>query len=220
MSRRYTISLDLSGKLCLVVGGGQVAERKVRSLLECGAGVKVVSPGLSPGLRALAAEGRIDYREGPYVTADLDGVFLVIGATDREEVNRRVADDCAARNLVVNIVDDPGKGNFFVPAVVRRGDLTIAVSTGGRSPMLARKIREELERAYGPQYGDFLEILGRLREKVIENESDENRKTEILERFVSEEILGLLKAGRLETVKERLESAYRGCGLEPPDGSG
>lgn len=215
MSRRYTISLDLFQKDCLVVGGGQVAERKVRSLLECGARVKVISPEITPGMGKLAAEGLILYREGFYQDSDLNGVFLVIGATDREEVNRRIADDCAARNLVVNIVDDPGKGNFFVPAVVRRGALTIAVSTEGKSPMLARKIREELERAYGPQFSEFLELLGQLRERVINNETSEQKKRNLLEELVSEEILDLLKEGRLELVKERLHSAYRGSGLEP-----
>ena len=215
MSRRYTISLDLFQKDCLVVGGGQVSERKVRSLLECGARVKVISPEITPGLGKLAAEGLILYREGFYQDSDLNGVFLVIGATDREEVNRRIADDCAARNLVVNIVDDPGKGNFFVPAVVRRGALTIAVSTEGKSPMLARKIREELERAYGPQFSEFLELLGQLRERVINNETNEQKKRNLLEELVSEEILDLLKEGRLELVKERLHSAYRGSGLEP-----
>jgi precorrin-2 dehydrogenase/sirohydrochlorin ferrochelatase len=119
------------------------------------------------------------------------------------------------RNLVVNIVDDPGKGNFFVPAVVRRGALTIAVSTEGKSPMLARKIREELERAYGPQFSEFLELLGQLRERVINNETSEQKKRNLLEELVSEEILDLLKEGRLELVKERLHSAYRGSGLEP-----
>lgn len=215
MSRRYTISLDLFQKDCLVVGGGQVAERKVRSLLECGARVKVISPEITPGLGKLAAEGLILYREGFYQDSDLTGVFLVIGATDSEEVNRRVADDCAARNLVVNIVDDPGKGNFFVPAVVRRGALTIAVSTEGKSPMLARRIREELERAYGPQFSEFLELLGQLRERVVNNETSEQKKRNLLEELVSEEILDLLKEGRLELVKERLHSAYRGSGLEP-----
>jgi len=215
MSSHYPISLDLFQKICLVVGGGQVAERKVRSLLECGAGVKLVSPEITPGLRKLAAEGRIIYRAGSYHDGDLTGVFLVIGATDREEVNRRVADDCAGRNLIVNIVDDPAKCSFFVPAVVRRGALTIAVSTGGKSPMLARKIREELERAYGPQYGEFLELLGQLRKKVIKNETSEHKKMNRLEELLSEEILDLLKAGSLELVKERLQSAYRGSGREP-----
>lgn len=197
------ISLDLSGKTCLVVGGGQVAERKARTLAECGARVKVVSPGLTPGLRELAGSGQILYREGVYNSGDLDGVFLVIGATDDEVINGRVAGDCALRHLAVNIVDDPSKGNFFVPATVKRGPLTIGVSTGGKSPLLARKIREELEHLYGPQYAEFLDMLGELREKVINSTADEQKKREVLESLVSDEILALIKRGRLEQVKER-----------------
>lgn len=210
MRRRYSISLDLTDKECLVVGGGQVAERKARSLLECGARVRVVSPEISPGLTALAGEGRIAYRRGTYRASDLEGVFLVIGSTDQEAVNRQVADDCSARNLIVNIVDDPMKGNFFVPAVVRRGSLTIAVSTDGKSPMLARKLREELEKTYGPQYEEFLDMLGDLREAVIRNVSDHEKKREIFENLVDDVVLGLLKEGRMDRVKERVLSAYRG----------
>lgn len=210
LPKRYLISLDLSDKECLVVGGGSVAERKVRSLLECGARVRLVSPEISPGLESLAGEGRISCRNGYYQASDLEGVFLVIGATDREEVNRQVADDCAARNLVVNIVDDPGKGNFYVPAVVRRGSLTIAVSTDGKSPLLARRLREELEETYGAQYEEFLEMLGGLREDVIKSVPDDEKKREILESLVDDVVLGLLKEGRMDQVKERVLGAYRG----------
>lgn len=212
MPGRYSISLDLKDKQCLVVGGGLVAERKVRSLLECGASVRVVSPKISPGLTILAEEGKITYRPGYYRTSDLEGTFLVIGSTDQETVNQQVADDCFARNLIVNIVDDPTKGNFFVPAVVRRGSLTIAVSTGGKSPMLARKIREELEKTYGPQYEEFLDMLGDLREDVIRNVSSQDEKREILENLVDDMVLSLLKEGRMDLVKERVLSAYRGSG--------
>lgn len=210
MTRRYFISLNLTGKTCLVVGGGQVAERKVHSLIECSARVVVVSPSITPGLVKLAMEGKLVYRRGYYCNADLDGVFLVIGATNREEVNQQIADDCAERNLIVNIVDDQTKGNFFVPAVVRRGDLSIAVSTDGKSPMLARKIREDLEKTYGSSFGEFLDLLGDLRQDVIRNVTCQDLKREMLENMVDDEIISLLKEGCLERVKERLQSAYRG----------
>lgn len=210
MPGRYFISLDLAGKECLVVGGGQVAERKVRSLLECGARVKVVSPEISSGLKDMFEEGKIAYRCGFYDTSDLEGVFLVIGSTDREEVNRRVAADCSALNIIVNIVDDPGKSSFFVPAVVRRGSLTIAVSTDGKSPLLARKIREELEDAYGPQYGEFLDMLGDMREEIMNGISDSKDRRDIFENIVDDTVLKLLKEGRMDLVKERIMNAYRG----------
>jgi precorrin-2 dehydrogenase/sirohydrochlorin ferrochelatase len=212
MAGGYLVSLDLKSKKCLVVGGGNVAERKVRSLLECGAMVCVVSPEITPALKAMSDEGLIIYRQGSYQHSDLKDMFLVFGATGREEVNREIADDCASRGLIVNIVDDPAKCSFFVPATVRRGSLAIAVSTGGKSPLLARRIREELELAYGQQYGEFLEMLGGLREEVIKNVADPEKKKRILEDLVSQEILGMLKKGRLESAKEMLLGAYHGSG--------
>ncbi|MDF9408053.1 MAG: Siroheme synthase [Pelotomaculum sp. PtaB.Bin013] len=205
----YLISLDLSDKLCLVIGGGQVAERKVYSLIESGALVRVVGPELTPGLKDMVESGRILYRQGQYLPADLNNIFLVISATDNKEVNRQVAEDCASRNLLVNIVDTPEKCNFFVPAVVKRGGLSIAVSTSGRSPLLARKIREELETTYGLQYGEFLDLIADIRRDVINNVSDKNKKKEILENMVCDEVLDFLKSGRMDMVKERILSAYR-----------
>lgn len=214
MHRRYLISLDLKDKDCLVVGGGSVAERKARSLLQCGARVRVVSPEIVPAIESMAQKGEIIYRAGYYQKSDLEGVFLVIGATDQEKVNRQIADDCVERNLIVNIVDDPGKGNFFVPAVVSRGDLSIAVSTAGKSPMLARRLREELEETFGPQYAEFLDMLGELRENVIKKVTNEEKKRDILESLVDDVVLGLLKEGRMDLVKERVLGAYRGSGPE------
>ncbi len=212
MSGRYLVSLDLNNKRCLIVGGGSVAERKAQTLLECGACVCLVSPDITPLLELMVQEGKIIYRKGCYCSSDLAGVFLVIGASGREDVNRQVADDCLTRNLIVNIVDDPAKGNFFVPATFRRGSLEFAVSTGGKSPLLARKIREELERAYGEQYGEFLDMLGGIRKDIIQNVADPEKKKKILETLVDERVLGLLKEGRMDLVKEMLLSAYRGSG--------
>jgi len=191
----------------------------VRSLLECGARVIVVSPSITPGLAKLASENKLVYKKGYYRSSDLDGVFLVISATNSEDVNRQVAEDCAALNLIVNVVDDQSKGNFFVPAVIRRGDLTIAVSTNGKSPMLARRIREDLEETYGAQFGEFLELLGNLRQEVIRNVADLHLRREILENLIDSEVLRLLKEGCLESVKERLHNAYRGDRSKPQDGS-
>lgn len=212
MPGRYSLSLDLYQKVCLVVGGGTVAERKVESLLECGAFVRVISPEITSGLETLAREGQIDLEIRQFSPTDLEGVFLVIGSTNQETVNRQVAEEGAARNLLVNIVDDPGKGNFFVPSIVKRGSLTIAISTEGKSPLLARIIREELETVYGPQYGEYLDLVGDLRQAVIRNVKDPEKKRKILESFAGDVILSLLKEGRIDEVKERLLNAYCGCG--------
>jgi precorrin-2 dehydrogenase/sirohydrochlorin ferrochelatase len=150
-----------------VVGGGQVAERKVGRLLACGAQVAVVSRELTPRLAAWKGEGRIAHRDGLYDGACLEGACLAIGATDDAEVNGRIAADARCRGILVNIVDDPARCDFILPSVVERGDLQIAVSTGGKSPALARRLREELEERYGPEYAMLLSILGQLREKLI-----------------------------------------------------
>ena len=210
--RHYPVSLVLSDKLCLVVGGGRVAERKVNSLLDCGARVQMVCPELTPNLDKMAALGKINYRRGTYQTSDLAGVFLVVCAVNNKEVNQRIAADCAERNLLVNVVDQPDLCNFIVPAIMRRGDLTMAVSTGGKSPLLARHFRKELEKGYGVQYEEYLDLLGELRQKVIHQVTDEEKKMEILAGMVSPEILVLVQENRLDLIKERLNSAYRDGG--------
>lgn len=208
----YPVTLDLSGKVCLVVGGGQVAERKVRSLLACDAVVRLVSPDLTPILRDLADGNKVCYKPDRYQISDLDDVFIVICATGDSEINKRVAADCAARNLPVNLVDQPESCSFFVPSVLRRGDLTVAVSTGGKSPLLARKLRESMEQSYGEQYGEFLELLSQFRRIVLRDIKDQDLKRDILEDMVSADILALVRDNRMERIKERLNSAYLNSG--------
>ena len=202
--RYYPLCLDISGKRCVVVGSGIVAERKVERLLACGARVEVVGKALTPILAAWKEEGRIVHREADYEDSCLSGASLVIGATDDEAVNARIAKNAHARGIPVNIVDDPARCDFILPSVVERGDLLIAVSTGGKSPALARKVREDLEEAYGAEYAVLLEILGELREKVIAagRSSAENR-----ERFaavVRSEILDDIRRKDWMKVKEMI----------------
>ena len=208
MARCYPISLNIKDKLCLVVGGGAVAERKVHSLLECGARVRVVSPGLADGLADLAESGDIEYRPGEYTVEDLEGVFLVIAATDGEQVNRRVAADCFERNLLVNAVDDPPNGNFFVPAVVRRESLQVAVSTDGKSPLLARRIREYLDTVFSPGFGPMVEFLGDIRENIISNIDDDTSKKTILAGLIDRQAMRLMLEGQFDLAKERISNAY------------
>jgi precorrin-2 dehydrogenase/sirohydrochlorin ferrochelatase len=186
----------------LVVGGGLVAERKVRSLLEAGARVRVISPGLSSALQTLVDAGEIEYRPGIYRSGDVEGAFLVISATNDSEVNRLVARDCTARRILLNAVDDPEHCNFYVPATVRRGDLAIAISTGGQSPLLARKIREQLEREFGAHYGDYLALLGGIRHNIIRNVADPVQKAQLLEALATPEILDALRNRDYDRVKE------------------
>jgi len=200
----YPVYLSLRCRKCLVVGGGNVAERKVKSLLECGANVWVVSPLLTQGLTKLLEEKQIHCLHREYIPEDLDGCFLVISATNNPDINRKVADDCFTRNIPVNVVDEPEKCNFIVPSVMRRGSLAIAISTGGKSPLLARKIRERLEGLFGAEYADYLELMGELREQIIKEVPDKGERRKIFECLVNSDILELVEKGERELVKEKI----------------
>jgi len=161
--RYYPLSLDIGGRRCVVVGGGEVALRKSRALLEHGALVQVIAAELCPGIEALAADGRITAARRRYRRGDLCGAFVAIAATDNADINRKVAGEAASLGILINVVDSPVPSNFIVPACLRRGDLSIAVSTGGASPALARRIRERLEVDFGEEYEALLELVGRVR---------------------------------------------------------
>lgn len=165
----YPVFWDIAGKKCVVIGGGDVAARKVARLLHCGAAVHVVSPLLVPELADLKKQGHIGHVACDYANEHLSGAALVIGATDDEEINASISRDAKARGIPVNIVDDPQKCDFILPSLVERGDLTIACGTGGNSPALARRLREELEAAYGEEYAALLDILGQLRGRMEKN---------------------------------------------------
>jgi siroheme synthase-like protein len=165
--KTYPLFALLEDRACLVVGGGAVGERKVQDLLRAGAKVTVVSRDLTPRLTELADAGRILFIQGDFDPRHLEGVTLVVGATDDQEVNRRVSLASQARGLFVNIVDEPELCTFIVPAQMRRGPLTIAVSTGGASPALARQLREELEERFGEDYGRYLRVLKTVRDRVL-----------------------------------------------------
>ena len=152
-----------------MIGGGEVAARKVARLLDCGAQVSVVSPELVPELAALKKEKRMEHIDDEYAGEYLYGATLVIGATDDEKINATISQDAKAKGIPVNIVDDPQKCDFILPSLVERGDLTIACGTGGNSPALARHLREELEAAYGEEYVTLLNILGQLRGRMEKN---------------------------------------------------
>jgi precorrin-2 dehydrogenase/sirohydrochlorin ferrochelatase len=165
--RYYPIYLDIRGRPCLVVGGGGVGTRKVKGLLDCGARVTLISTEASEELCALADAGAITWHRRRYDPADLQGVFLVIGATDDEALNRRLSADAEARRLLCNIADRPAACNFILPSVVHRGDLILAVSTSGRSPAFAKHLRRRLEGEFGEEYAAMLRLMGAVRHKLL-----------------------------------------------------
>jgi len=158
----YPISLNIAGKPCLVAGGGRIALPKARHLAEAGARVTVVSPQFVPGFADLNAV----LVQRAFEPGDLEGMLLAIAATDDREVNRRVGEACRARGLLCNVVDDPEACGFFLNSVVRRGDLQLAVSTGGAAPALAKRLRNDLEERFPADYGDYLAFLRQARERT------------------------------------------------------
>lgn len=168
MKGYYPLLLNIAQAPCLVVGGGKVAERKVLSLLDCGAKVRVVSPRSSLKLREMAAGGQIELLPRHFKPSDIKGASLVIAATDNGPLNEKVASATGKKGILTNVVDNPRLGNFIVPSVVRRGDLLIAIATSGESPALARKLREEIEARYGEEYAQLLPLLSRWRRQLLE----------------------------------------------------
>lgn len=199
----YSISVDLTNRKCVVVGGGRVAERKVETFLEFGADVAVVSPELTPALRGLADTRTIEHVARQYQPADLDGAFLVVAATNDTEVNKAVFTEAQRRGVLVNVVDVPELCTFFVPAIVRRGDVVISVSTSGKSPSMARRIREELESEFGPHYGELAELLGELRDEVKTRYPDMADRSRAYVRVLDSDVLELLAAGKRDEAVER-----------------
>ncbi|WP_459909519.1 precorrin-2 dehydrogenase/sirohydrochlorin ferrochelatase family protein [Desulfotomaculum defluvii] len=210
MTDLYPVFLNLQDRLCLVVGGGRVAERKVTSLLACGARIRVVSPEVTSSIKGWYLAGRLELRERVYQAIDLEGVFLVFAATNSSVVNCNVINDCLKRQLAVNVADNPLNSNFFVPSVVRRGKLAIAISTSGASPMLAAKVRRQLEQNFGPEYEEYVDILLDLRDQVLNDIEDIDLRKNIFKEVVESDILELLREKKYDQVKERIKDAY--CG--------
>lgn len=192
----YPVNLNVRGRTCLVVGGGAVAERKVAGLLAAGAAVSVVSPKLTATLQARADAGEVAWQPKPYGTGHLGGVFLVLACTDNRAVNAQVTREASERGLLVLCADDPEAGSFVSPTVIRRGPLTLTVSTNGGSPTLAAVMRERLEADYGPEWGPLTAAIGALREIVKTNGSEAERKAAVRRALEDPDVHRLLAEGR------------------------
>lgn len=162
----YPIFLNISGKRCVVIGGGQVSLRKVKALLEHRASVEVISPDACPELNKLAENGEISMLPRSYRAGDLEDAFIVIAATSDRGINLEIAREAQRKSVLVNVVDDQENSDFIAPSYVRRGDITIAVSTAGRSPALARKIRTRLEKDFGDEYASLARLTDEVRAEI------------------------------------------------------
>lgn len=183
MPHLFPMFVKLAGRKCLVVGGGRVAEPKIESLLGCGAEVRVVSPSVTPAIAGWWRENRLTWRSRGFQPSDLEGKFLVIAATSSAEVNQAVFRHAEACGVLCNAVDEPERCHFYYPAIVRRGDLQIAISTAGASPALASRLRGELETMIGPEYAGVVERLGSARKRLFARPMDPERRRRILLRL-------------------------------------
>ena len=181
----FPIFLKLESRSCLVVGAGVIAEGKIQGLLAERASVKVVAPEATPQIRQWASAGTIEWHQREFESTDLEGKFLVIVATSSRDVNTRVFTEAHAKGILCNAVDDPPNCDFYYGAVVRRGDLQIAISTGGHSPALAQRIRQELEQQFGPEYESWVAELGKQREELAASDLDPDVRRRILHELAS-----------------------------------
>jgi precorrin-2 dehydrogenase/sirohydrochlorin ferrochelatase len=177
--------VKLDGRQVLVVGAGRVGEQKIRGLLPTGAEIRVVAREASGAVVEWARNGKIIVEERDFVASDLDDVFLVVVATSSRDLNELIYREAQSRSILCNVVDVPEQCDFYYPAVVRRGDLQIAISTSGQSPSLAQKLRQQLERQFGPGYRRWVAELGETRRRVLASDLDPKRKRQLVQSLAS-----------------------------------
>jgi siroheme synthase-like protein len=179
--------MKLAGKRCLVVGAGKVGESKIGGIIDTGASIHVVALAASAQVREWAGAGKIELELRAFAERDLDGKFLAVAATASNRLNELIYREAQRRGVLCNVVDVPESCDFFYPAVVRRGDLQIAISTAGKSPSLAQKLRRQLERQFGPEYAAWVEQFGETRRLILASDLDQETKRELLHSLASRE---------------------------------
>ena len=201
MPSYFPIALNLEGLLCVVVGGGQIAAHRIFLLLECGAEVRVVAPNIREDILVSNLEARCkDFEPG-----DLDGAYLAIAATDNSQTNSVVVAECRKRGILCCNTETAEAGDFIIPSTARRGDLRISITTGGASPALAKRIRDQIEEQFGPEYEIFVSLLRELRQDVLHNIEDASRRRDLLKQAAEDEIaLQLIRERRIQEARDRL----------------
>ena len=196
MAALFPIFFKLEGRRCVVVGAGTIASQKLEGLLEAGAEVHIIAPEANEAIQELARDGRVAWTQAEFQPAHLDGAFLAIAATGKPEANEQVWGAARERGVLCNAVDDPERCDFFYPAVVRRGDLQIAISTAGKSPALAQRIRKELEEQFDASYGRWLDWLGSVRQLLFRREMDPGVRKQALHRIAGRTVFERFKSSR------------------------
>lgn len=207
MSSLFPMFLKLEGKRCLIVGAGKVGEPKIGGLLDTGAHIIVVAPDATEAVKQWAREGRITLELRGFTAGDLEGIFLAVVATASRDLNKFIYLEAERRGILCNVVDVPDLCDFYYGAVVRRGDLQIAISTNGQSPSLAQRLRQQLERQFSPAYGPWVKELGETRKLVLASDLDAQQKGELLHSLASRQALYTALAEK--SVKEESEKSDR-----------
>lgn len=201
MASLFAMFLKLDGQRCVVVGAGRIAEQKLDGLLAAGADIRVVAPQASELIRRYASRGRVQWIQRRFETNDLDGVALVIAATGDRAVNEEVFRQANAKHVLCNAVDEPEHCHFYYPAVVRRGDLQIAISTAGKSPALAQRLRSEIETLIGPEYEELIHWLGNVRTMFFSRAMNPEQRTRVLHRMASRDVFDRFVRARRRSLK-------------------
>ena len=202
--RYYPVYLDIENRNCLVVGGGSVGTRKVLTLLACGANVTVVSTAVTEKLKELSNNGLIRLKERSFQPTDLDDRFLVIGATDSQELNFNIHAEAERRGLLCNIADRPEVCNFILPSIVNRGDLIIAISTSGKSPAFAKRLRKHLEKEFGNEYAEFLNLMGAIRKKLLSQDHEPEAHKHLFEQLIERDLVQMIRNGDTDNINSLL----------------
>jgi precorrin-2 dehydrogenase / sirohydrochlorin ferrochelatase len=205
MAKYYPMMLNIENRKCLIIGGGDIACRKISEFIEYGANVTVVSISINEDIKAFMDKGLIHYIKDAYHKNYIENAYIVVASTNHSKINNQIFRDCSEKGILVNVVDDPKNCSFIVPSKIKRGDLTISISTNGKSPTLSRAIREELEEKYDENYEILLNILGDVRKEVIEKVKDASMKKEIFNNIVKEDYLEKLKLLGEEVVRKEIK---------------
>lgn len=206
MDFNYPVSISLQGKKVVVIGGGAVAQRKVKDLLKTKCQLEVYGKEIDPSLARYLEERKVSYKELPFDYDQIADAFMVVAATDNRDVNRDISEYCQIQNILVNVVDEREESNFLVNSVVRRGDLTLAISTNGKAPALAAKIMRELDQQFPVEYAIFIDLLYEMRELAKEQISDQKKRSEFLREVACMDVLEDLNQGKIDQVRERMKS--------------
>lgn len=215
----YPVLLDLSARPVVVVGGGEVAEVKVAGLVAAGARVTVIAPHLTPTLRQWAKTARLAWLPHPYREGDLEGAFLAFAATDTPDTNQAVWEEAQRRRIPLNSADDPPRCSFILPAVHRQGELVVAVSTGGKAPALAVRLRDRIAGILGEGFAPYLELLGSYRREITDRSVTFAQRREVWYRIVDSDALDLVRVGDLAAARRLVSRLIEEAAPSPDEGA-